>query len=78
MTQARMDGTTEEQLMWRVQALRDALQDIEDMTAEAMKDAVMNALVVDNHNREIMEQGETIKPDPCPVCGTDRKHGCGH
>ncbi len=57
MIQARMDGTTEEQLMWRVQALREALRDIEDMSdPEAIIATVESAMAVDNHNRDIMAQ----------------------
>lgn len=79
MAQARMDGTTEERFMWRIDALREALREIENMhDPEAMMITADNALVVDNANASIMEQGGSIKPDPCPVCGTDRKHGCGH
>lgn len=55
MPQARMDGTTEEQFMWRIDALREALREIEDMhDSEAMMITADNALVVDNSNAKIM------------------------
>ena len=51
MTQARMDGTAEEQLMWRVDALREALRDIKTMDDPAAMTATAgNALDVDNDN----------------------------
>ncbi len=55
MPRARMDGTPEEQLMWRVDALREALRDIEDYSdPEAMVAAAGNALAVDNGNARTM------------------------
>ena len=62
MIEGRMDGTTEEQLMFRVNALREAMREVADVAANMSDPAVMietaeNAMVVDNHNRDIMERG---------------------
>ncbi len=62
MTKARMDGTTEQQLMWRINALREALHQaktIEDTVAGAIfaKGTCENALNVDNGNASLMTEG---------------------
>ena len=54
MIEARMDGTVEERLMWRIMALREALLEISDAGMhECAKDIARNALKVDEANHKI-------------------------
>lgn len=53
--EARMDGTTEQQLLWRVSALREALTDLATTDGVARQIA-RNALAVDDHNAETMRK----------------------
>jgi hypothetical protein len=53
MEEARMDGTPEQQLLWRVNALREALSDLMSMDGVARQIA-RNALDVDDHNAKVM------------------------
>lgn len=50
--EARMDGTLPQQLLWRIEALREALQDVTTMAAstEPAHKVASNALLVDDHN----------------------------
>lgn len=54
MVEARMDGTPEQQLLWRVSALREALTDIAYMDGAA-RQVARNALHVDDYNAETMK-----------------------
>lgn len=51
----RMDGTELEQIHWRVLALREALTDI-TTTDGVARQIARNALLVDDGNREVMQQ----------------------
>jgi hypothetical protein len=56
---ARMDGTAEQQLLWRVHALREALSMIVTVeparcTAAACVACAKNAIAVDDYNAEQM------------------------
>jgi hypothetical protein len=53
--EARMDGTSEQQLLWRVGALREALSDITTMGGVARQIA-RSALSLDDHNAEAMKR----------------------
>lgn len=53
MTEARMDGTLEERLMWRVLALREALSDIDIMKDGVSHQIARNALLVDDDNAKL-------------------------
>lgn len=59
MPEARMDGTPAEQLLWRVSALREAMQDALTMDhAGTMQQVIRNALGVDDYNAETMKKSE--------------------
>ena len=57
MDEARMDGTPEQQLRWRVKALREALTDIMAMTKDDAIVATVDAAIgVDNYNAKVMSE----------------------
>jgi hypothetical protein len=62
--EARMDGTPEQQLLWRVGALREALNDITTMDGVARQIA-RSALSVDDHNAETMKRRTPGEHTPC-------------
>ncbi|WP_036010672.1 hypothetical protein [Bradyrhizobium yuanmingense] len=53
MTEPRMDGTLEQRLLWRVEALREALSDIGTMKDGVSHQIARNALAVDDGNAKL-------------------------
>ncbi len=53
--EARMDGTFEQRLLWRIGALREALEDIRSMRDGVSNQIASNALLVDDGNAKLCE-----------------------
>lgn len=53
--EARMDGTLEQRLLWRIAALKEALSDIATMRDGATHQVARNALLVDDGNAKLCE-----------------------
>ncbi len=73
--EARMDGTLEQRLLWRINALREALSDIERMRDGVTHQVARNALHVDDGNAKLSTSGAcTCHPDDNPPVPCPRKY----
>lgn len=62
MIDARMDGTLEQRLMWRILALREALSDIETMRDGVTHQVARNGLLVDDGNAKLCTPHALSRP----------------